>query len=34
MPPTDKGGRGYSDELVARAVKELQEEAEAAGGKW
>ena len=32
MPPTDKGGRGYSDELVARAIKELQEEA--AGSKW
>jgi len=24
MPPTDKGGRGYSDELVAEAMKELQ----------
>jgi hypothetical protein len=32
MPPTDKGGRGYSDKLVARAIKELQEEA--AGSKW
>jgi len=32
MPPTDRGGQGYSDELVARAKKELQEEA--AGSKW
>jgi hypothetical protein len=23
MPPTDRGGRGYSDEYVAKAVKEL-----------
>ena len=24
MPPTDRGGRGYSDEYVANAIKELQ----------
>jgi hypothetical protein len=24
MPPTDRGGRGYSDEFVAKAVKELE----------
>ena len=24
MPPTDKGGRGYSDKLVAELQKELQ----------
>ncbi|MDQ5886079.1 MAG: hypothetical protein QG628_476 [Patescibacteria group bacterium] len=23
MPPTDRGGRGYSDEYVAEAQKEL-----------
>ncbi len=25
MPPTDRGGRGYSDEYVAKAIKELNE---------
>ena len=38
MPPTDRGGRSYSGELVARAIKELQEEEEEeeeeAGSKW
>ena len=37
MPPTDRGGRGYSDELVARAIKEEEEEEEEeeeAGSKW
>jgi hypothetical protein len=24
MPPTDRGGRGYSDEYVANLIKELQ----------
>lgn len=24
MPPTDRGGRGYSDELVAKVTEELQ----------
>jgi hypothetical protein len=24
MPPTDRGGRGYSDEYVAEAMKELR----------
>ena len=23
MPPTDKGGRGYSDKMVAEAIKVL-----------
>lgn len=24
MPPTDRDGRGYSDEYVAKAIKELE----------
>jgi hypothetical protein len=31
MPPTDRGGRGYSDEYVEEVKKELQE---TAGDKW
>ena len=25
MPPTDRGGRGYSDEYVAEMIRELNE---------
>lgn len=33
MPPTDRGGRGYSDEYVAIVTKELQITADGSGVK-